>query len=108
MFFCLPIFFGCQTKIKPESSGQPSRSCPRCHNASVIAAKKTTWFEFFFVPVIPFSSKHIWICGICQWKSPQGAGQFEPAIAGAHPPGGYQQPNAPGYQPVYLAQQPPK
>ncbi|TFK62185.1 hypothetical protein BDN72DRAFT_848929 [Pluteus cervinus] len=107
MFFCIPVFFGCQTQIKPQG-GQPSRVCPRCHNASVFVAKSTTWFELFWIPLIPFSSKHIWLCGICRWKAPCVEGQFEPAIAHMPPPAGYppnqgwQQPNVPGYQPVYI------
>lgn len=36
--------------------------------ASVFVAKSTTWFELFWIPVAPLSSKQIWLCGICQWK----------------------------------------
>lgn len=37
---------------------------------SVMAAKSTTWFELFWVPLIPFSRKHMWLCSICHWSSP--------------------------------------
>ncbi|KAL0947399.1 hypothetical protein HGRIS_013512 [Hohenbuehelia grisea] len=111
MFFCLPVLFGCQTQIKPDGTQQVARICPRCHNASVFAAKSKTWFEFFFVPIFPLSSKNVWICGICQWQVPIQPG-WEPQIAGApghHPPGppvqGWNPPNQPGYQPAYVVQQ---
>ncbi|KAJ7043188.1 hypothetical protein C8F04DRAFT_32655 [Mycena alexandri] len=115
MFFCLPILIGCQQKLKPEGDLTP-HICPNCHNASVFSAKKTTWFEFFFIPLVPLSAKHIWLCQICHWMAPHAAGQFEPAVASGFPQtqpsyqGGYQpgyvnqvQPTPPNtYQPVYL------
>ncbi|KAJ8093178.1 hypothetical protein PM082_020663 [Marasmius tenuissimus] len=115
MFFCLPIFFGCQNKIKPEGQEQPARLCPHCHNAAVFAAKSTTWFELFFIPVIPFDKKHLWLCGICQWRTPSGPGQWEPPVAyggGYHTSQGYFSPNQPpanhqpGYQPGYISSPP--
>ncbi|KAJ7445722.1 hypothetical protein B0H11DRAFT_397497 [Mycena galericulata] len=112
MFFCIPIFFGCQQRLKPEGD-TTARICPNCHNASVFSAKKTTWFELFFVPLVPFSSKHIWLCQICHWMAPHVAGQWEPpaAFGGAPMQSNYQpgylnqsaHPTSPSpYQPVYL------
>ncbi|OCH95494.1 hypothetical protein OBBRIDRAFT_788049 [Obba rivulosa] len=115
--FCLPIIFGCPTKIKPEGDQSP-RICPRCHNASVHSAKSRTWFELCWVPLIPMNSKHIWICSICQWNLPKQTGQqqgWEPAVPGFNFQPGWQgagQPNPgspqampssyqPGYQPAY-------
>ncbi|OBZ75950.1 hypothetical protein A0H81_04440 [Grifola frondosa] len=111
-FFCLPIFFGCPTKIKAEGDQTP-RVCPRCNNASVHSAKSRLWFELCFVPLIPMSAKHIWVCTICQWSVPIQPG-WEPALpsygfqrGGQGPPFGgpmtpptnvYQQ----GYQPAYV------
>ncbi|KAJ6547065.1 hypothetical protein B0H19DRAFT_251709 [Mycena capillaripes] len=97
MFFCLPILIGCQQKINPEGDLTP-RVCPVCHNASVFSAKKTTWFELFFIPLVPFSSKHVWLCQICHWMAPHVAGQWEPSVAygGA--------PVQPSYQPGYVNQ----
>ncbi|KAF9483838.1 hypothetical protein BDN70DRAFT_798842 [Pholiota conissans] len=67
MFLCIPIVFGCPNKIKPEGQEAP-RVCPQCHNLSVIRAKRTMWFELFWLPLIPIHWKHIWICTICQWN----------------------------------------
>ncbi|KAF8215575.1 hypothetical protein K438DRAFT_1704438 [Mycena galopus ATCC 62051] len=96
---CIPIIFGCGERLKAE--GDPNaRVCPKCGNASVHSAKATTWFELFWVPLIPFSFKHIWLCQICHWKAPHADGQFEPALAtGGHPPGPQHQAS---YQPTYM------
>ncbi|CAL1704342.1 unnamed protein product [Somion occarium] len=77
-FFCIPILIGCNKKIKPEGD-EPPRICPRCHNASVTRAKSRTWFELCFVPLVPLSTKHIWICAICQWNIPIQPG-WEPQV----------------------------
>ncbi|TRM62700.1 hypothetical protein BD626DRAFT_498167 [Schizophyllum amplum] len=108
MFICLPIIFGCSDKTKADKE-QHVRVCPNCRNASVAKAKRTRWFELFWIPLIPFSSKHIWVCGICHWARPvmEGEGQWEPPLAGGAAPGQKAlQEGAPqqrsGYQPGYL------
>ncbi|PWN93520.1 hypothetical protein FA10DRAFT_264159 [Acaromyces ingoldii] len=93
-FFCIPVIFGCPTKIKQEGNGQP-HVCPRCHNAQVVTGKSRTWFELCWIPLIPFKTKHIYICGICQWQAPQD-GSYQPPVAGG---GGGYQPQQPGYGP---------
>ncbi|KAJ4479498.1 hypothetical protein C8R41DRAFT_922713 [Lentinula lateritia] len=109
MFFFLPLIFGCPTKVKPDGNEQTAHLCPKCNNASVFSAKSRTWFELFFIPLIPMNTKHIWMCGICRWVAPMGPGQWEPPIAyqnpqqnfghmqGHIPSNGFQQ----GYQPSY-------
>jgi hypothetical protein len=88
--------------------------------------QKKVWFELFCVPVVPMSSKHIWVCGVCQFQAKQQPGyvcsfpyrvlllsaccSWQPALPGQHhqnggghmmmqgpPPGGYQGPS-PGAQ----------
>ncbi|KIM49278.1 hypothetical protein M413DRAFT_103107 [Hebeloma cylindrosporum] len=99
-FFCIPLICGCSTKISPEGDQTP-RICPRCHNAAVSSAKSKEFFEFCFVPLIPMSSKHVWLCSICRWEVPLQQG-WEPQSVANLPmqPGGYypQQPQ-PGWQP---------
>ncbi|KAI4525798.1 hypothetical protein K525DRAFT_260624 [Schizophyllum commune Loenen D] len=65
-FFCIPILFGCKTTTSPEGEQQP-RICPRCHKAAVISAKQRNWFDVCWVPLFPTSTKHVWMCNICQW-----------------------------------------
>ncbi|KZT43974.1 hypothetical protein SISSUDRAFT_1056991 [Sistotremastrum suecicum HHB10207 ss-3] len=110
-FVCIPIVFGCPTKLTQEGEPIP-RICPRCNNVSVVSAKSRTWFELFWIPLIPLGSSHVWHCNVCQWQVPHQQG-YEPARAGGFPPPGgngqwqqgpgspsglWQQPQQPGYQ----------
>ncbi|KAG0146537.1 hypothetical protein CROQUDRAFT_671049 [Cronartium quercuum f. sp. fusiforme G11] len=70
MCFFIPLQFGCPTKISQlEDEKNDIRICPHCHNAAVYACKTRTWFEFCFVPLIPFKSQKIWLCSICRWQA---------------------------------------
>ncbi|KAF8332398.1 uncharacterized protein EI90DRAFT_855327 [Cantharellus anzutake] len=101
-FICIPLVFGCPTKISQTDDGTNARV------VSVISAKSRTWFEFCFVPLIPMSSHHIWFCGICSWEARQGQG-FEPMLPGqGPPPGPWQQGWYPGPQSPPRAHAPPK
>nr|XP_018267357.1 uncharacterized protein I303_01343 [Kwoniella dejecticola CBS 10117]OBR89515.1 hypothetical protein I303_01343 [Kwoniella dejecticola CBS 10117] len=42
--------------------------------AAVVGGNSRTWFEFFWIPLIPFSKSRIWLCTICQWEMKQGDG----------------------------------
>ncbi|KAI9638210.1 uncharacterized protein MKK02DRAFT_42598 [Dioszegia hungarica] len=90
---CIPIICGFPTKISQDEDKQ-GRMCPRCNNASVVGASSRTRFELFWIPLIPFSKSHIWICSICQWQMKKGDGH-DP-----QPPGAYagQQQGAPYLQ----------
>ncbi|KAF8163150.1 hypothetical protein B0H34DRAFT_694269 [Crassisporium funariophilum] len=98
--FCLPVLFGCQTKISPEGD-QTARVCPRCHNAAVSSVKSKKWFEICFVPLIPMSSRHEWRCSICQWTVPTQQA-WEPSMVSHAPlqPGMYYGAQ-PGWQPSH-------
>ncbi|BEI84364.1 hypothetical protein CcaverHIS002_0409680 [Cutaneotrichosporon cavernicola] len=82
---CIPIIFGFPTKIKQDDEVGPARMCPHCHNAGVVGATSRTWFELFWIPLIPFKKKSIWKCGVCQWQMKKGDG-YDP-----QPPGPGQQ-----------------
>ncbi|ORX37387.1 hypothetical protein BD324DRAFT_625962 [Kockovaella imperatae] len=82
---CIPIIFGCPTKITQDHP-EVGRMCPKCHNASVVGASSRTWFELFWIPLIPFSKSRIWICGTCNWEMKQGDGP-DPQPPSAYPPG---------------------
>ncbi|MBW0466641.1 hypothetical protein O181_006356 [Austropuccinia psidii MF-1] len=69
MCFFIPLQFGCPTKIAQiEAEKDDVRICPHCHNAAVTSCKTRMWFEFCFVPLIPFKSKKVWMCRICRWQ----------------------------------------
>ncbi|KAH7341475.1 hypothetical protein B0J17DRAFT_568008, partial [Rhizoctonia solani] len=99
------ITVGCPTTVKPDGSdnGQ-TRLCPRCNNGNapanivaVIGAKKRTWLEICFIPLVPMSSSHIWNCSICGWHVDQNQSNgYAPPLPGP-PPNAYN----PHYQPNY-------
>ncbi|GAA6002045.1 uncharacterized protein JCM10292_001816 [Rhodotorula paludigena] len=66
MFLCLPIVFGVGQSLKPEGTGE-QRVCPRCHNHSCVQVKQRKRFELFWVPLIPFKAKHLWMCSVCRY-----------------------------------------
>ncbi|PVU93907.1 hypothetical protein BB560_005975 [Smittium megazygosporum] len=43
-------------------------TCPRCNNFSVKQARVKKKLSFFFVPMIPLSSKDVYYCPICNWE----------------------------------------
>ncbi|KNZ49917.1 hypothetical protein VP01_469g6 [Puccinia sorghi] len=99
MCFFIPLQFGCPTKIAQvdaEKDGQPSlplihpyiRICPQCHNAAVTSCKSRMWFEFCFLPIIPFKSKKVWLCSICRWQAINDGQHGPQAISSVPPPGG--------------------
>lgn len=64
-------------KTKPVSRPLPPRPLDTKRTdacvyfpVAVVSAKKKTYFELFCVPIFPMSSKHVWVCGICQWRVP--------------------------------------
>ncbi|GAA6035450.1 hypothetical protein JCM8097_000261 [Rhodosporidiobolus ruineniae] len=69
MFLCIPIICGPVPHTKQEQGGVQPGPCPRCHNNSVLPFKRRTWFELYWIPLIPFKAKHLLICTICQWTA---------------------------------------
>ncbi|KAI9458019.1 hypothetical protein F5148DRAFT_1221439 [Russula earlei] len=107
MFLFIPLLFGLQDKLKVVDANP--HVCPKCHNVTVVRATTRAWFSFFFVPIIPFKKKHIWICSTCNWNVPT-QDRWEPALPagnagwGLHQPGyqhTYQSGQLTGYQPSY-------
>lgn len=105
MFFCIPILVGCQVKIRPKGETVVGR-CPRCRNMSVIPAKKTTWFEFCWVPLIPVYRERLWVCHICPWQTKRLKGETSNTSRGGPaadlPLEEFVAPVMPGYQPAYI------
>nr|XP_031860991.1 uncharacterized protein CI109_003718 [Kwoniella shandongensis]KAA5528063.1 hypothetical protein CI109_003718 [Kwoniella shandongensis] len=70
-----------------QDAPEQGRLCPRCNNAAVVGGSQRTWFEFFWVPLIPFSKTHVWLCTICQWQMKKGDGPDpQPPHAYSRPP----------------------
>jgi hypothetical protein len=63
MFF----IFGSRKKVKVIGPVF-SQVCANCHNEKIWILKQiTTWFTFFFIPLIPFDPKYIFVCPICNY-----------------------------------------
>ncbi|OWT36085.1 hypothetical protein J008_06423 [Cryptococcus neoformans] len=97
MAVCIPLVCGFPEKFKQDNTpSQGGRMCPRCHNPAVVGGSTRTWFEFFWIPLIPFVKHHIWLCTICRWEMRQGDGPDpQPPNAYAQrppPPNSYPQP----------------
>ncbi|OCF54275.1 hypothetical protein L486_08189 [Kwoniella mangroviensis CBS 10435] len=103
---CIPLIFGFPTKFRQDAS-EPGRMCPRCNNAAVVGGSSRTWFEFFWIPLIPFTKSRIWICTICQWEMKQGDGPDPQPPSQNRWGGGYRPPPPPqqSHQPAYGQQQ---
>lgn len=60
------ILFGWGHKKFNELGPVKPHLCTHCHNkSSWNLSKVTTYFEFFFVPVIPYSTKYCLYCPVC-------------------------------------------
>ncbi|PPQ78550.1 LOW QUALITY PROTEIN: hypothetical protein CVT25_011822, partial [Psilocybe cyanescens] len=111
---------GCPTHIKPEGD-EALRLCPRCHNVTVFPAKRSTWFELFWVPLIPktyfvrangakmcpkgeYFTSFMAVCYVSLVLS-SGVTRSQ---AMASIPQNTVPPNQHGYQPEYIAQTMPK
>ncbi|EOR00366.1 hypothetical protein E3P81_01498 [Wallemia ichthyophaga] len=95
-FIPLCFSFSCPVKLKPDGQ-QPTQPllCPHCNNGALVPFKSRRWFEFCFLPIIPFGSDHIWFCNICSWQADRNSFTPIPAPMPFHPP--YQ----PQYRPPY-------
>ncbi|KAF5330911.1 hypothetical protein D9619_005847 [Psilocybe cf. subviscida] len=52
------------------SADNPYIVVARCLHVLLLTAftaLRVQWLEFFFIPVIPLSWKHIWFCDTCEW-----------------------------------------
>jgi len=65
MFYLFVIFGFGHRKFK--KFGFVSENCRRCNNyVNRELIKATSWFTLFFIPLIPYSTKYLLVCPICQ------------------------------------------
>lgn len=60
------VIFGWGHRTTKELGQKTLMYCPNCRNDRwwhLISYK--TWFTLFFIPVIPYESKHLLYCGLC-------------------------------------------
>lgn len=64
------IIFGFSGRTKDLGEAVPTE-CPRCHNQVFFhLMTRTRWFSLFFIPLIPYSSRHLLVCPICGYAAP--------------------------------------
>ena len=60
------IVFGWGRRTRKDNGPAVLVTCSRCSNPAAYRWISTkTWFSLFFVPLIPYSSKHFLVCPIC-------------------------------------------
>jgi zinc-ribbon family len=60
------IIFGFGRRTRKDRGAVIPLMCPRCNNHTTYRWVSTsTWFTLFFVPVVPYSSKHYLVCPVC-------------------------------------------
>lgn len=65
------IIFGWGRRTRKDNGQVVLVTCSRCNNPVAyrwISVK--TWFSLFFIPVIPYSSKHFLVCPTCSNARP--------------------------------------
>jgi len=62
------IIFGWGKQLIKRFGVTFQHSCDHCHNEDYWTLSRiTTWFTFFFIPVIPYSVKYFLSCPVCQY-----------------------------------------
>lgn len=60
------IIFGFGSRRPKDRGGVVPMSCPNCNNESIFRhISQTKWFSLFFIPLIPYSTKHFLLCPVC-------------------------------------------
>jgi len=74
------IIFGWgRGKTKDHGEALPM-TCPQCHNETFYHYFSVTrWLTLFFIPVIPYSTKHFLVCPVCTRAMPLDAAGRERA-----------------------------
>ena len=65
MFF---VIFGWGKQTTTEYGPVMPVTCSHCNNEVYWHLTRTrVWFTLFFIPIIPYESKHNLLCPICSW-----------------------------------------
>lgn len=60
------IIFGFGSRRPKDRGGVVPMSCPNCNNESIFRhVSQTKWFSLFFIPIIPYNTKHLLLCPVC-------------------------------------------
>lgn len=74
------ILFGWGHCTKKNHGATLPITCPNCNNQTVYElVNMKEWFTLFFIPIIPYKSKHYLLCNICSQGLALKAQQVEKA-----------------------------
>jgi hypothetical protein len=60
------IIFGWGRVTNKDYGPTMATKCPNCHNDVWLQLHTyRKWFTLFFIPVFPYSSKHLLLCDVC-------------------------------------------
>ena len=60
------IIFGWGHGTKKNYGATLAITCPNCKNKTWLQlSRNRKWFTLFFIPVIPYSTKHLLCCDVC-------------------------------------------
>jgi hypothetical protein len=60
------IIFGIGGGRRKDRGAALAMLCPNCHNQTFYRYTTVTkWFSLFFIPLIPYSTKHYLVCPVC-------------------------------------------
>jgi hypothetical protein len=60
------IIFGWGRVANKKYGATVVTKCPNCNNDTWLQLyRHRKWFTLFFIPVIPYSSKHLLLCEVC-------------------------------------------
>jgi hypothetical protein len=60
------LIFGWGAGRPKDGGAVVPHQCPHCHNDGYFRLiSATKWFRLFFVPLIPYSTKHFLVCPVC-------------------------------------------
>ena len=62
----MPILFGWGRTTRHDHGRAFPMDCPKCHNRTFYRYLNIkVWFTLFFLPVIPYKSRHLFVCEVC-------------------------------------------
>jgi hypothetical protein len=60
------IIFGWGKVTHKDYGATMATKCPNCNNDTwLLLSRYRKWFTLFFIPVIPYSSRHLLLCEVC-------------------------------------------
>jgi len=60
------LLFGWGKQTRKELTEQKFETCRYCHKGNLKLVEVTSWATLFFIPIIPYKTKHYLSCDNCE------------------------------------------